>query len=403
MSGRGFQKRNAGGFGGAALVLLLAGTPAVAQDGESLSLQPYQASLGDAQLSVGGTASGALFDTDLKGQPAASGAVKAMPRLHRDYDSGLSLGLDATLTVSDPLSRGRYGGDFFEKVYGEARTGLGRVEIGETDGAGYDLAVTGPTVDAQVSLDDPQTSFFRDPVTHHAVIDMFALRTEVGASSNYAKIAYVSPALLGLQLALSFTPNQGKDVLPFLHAGPQLAGRQADMWEAGLHYSDDFGPVTLSGYGGVAEGRAEHKLAAQEGVSDLGFGLRADYPVNDDLSLSLGGSYRQSNAYAFDIARSYDDGTTRALHVSTSATYDQWVAGVEYGNGVADSVAQLGVNGARLGLNGYQASLGYVLNTNWQITGGWQRLDYARSSGLFFNGAPHLGMDAGFLHLNLHV
>ena len=39
----------------------------------------------------------------------------------------------------------------------------------------------------------------------------------------------------------------------------------------------------------------------QEGVSDLGFGLRADYPVNDDLSLSLGGAYRQSNAYAFDI------------------------------------------------------------------------------------------------------
>ena len=51
-----------------------------------------------------------------------------MPRLHRDYDSGLVLGLDATLAVSDPLSHGRYGGDFFEKLYGEARTGLGRVE-----------------------------------------------------------------------------------------------------------------------------------------------------------------------------------------------------------------------------------------------------------------------------------
>ena len=83
-----------------------------------------------------------------------------------------------------------------------------------------------------------------------------------------------------------------------------MPGRQADIWEAGLRYSDDFGPVTLTGYGGVAEGRAEHKLPGQEGVSDLGVGLRADYTVNDDLSLSLGGSYRQSNAYAFDITRS---------------------------------------------------------------------------------------------------
>ena len=75
------------------------------------------------------------------------------------------------------------------------------------------------------------------------------------------------------------------------------------------------------------------------------------------------------------------------------------MAGVEYGNGNADGVAGL----PQLGLNGYQASLGYVLNKHWQITGGWQRLDYARATGLFFNGAPRLDMDAGFLHLNLHV
>jgi len=297
------------------------------------------------------------------------------------------------------LSRGRYGGDFFEKIFGEVRTGLGRIEIGQTDGAGYVVAAGGPKVDAQVSLDDPQTSFFRDPVTGHAVIDMFALRTAVGASSNYAKLAYVSPALFGAQLALSFTPNQGKQVLPFLTAGPDVPGRQVAIWEAGLRYSTDFGPVSLTGYGGVAEGRGEHKLGRQEGVSDLGAGLRADYIVNDDLSLSLGGSYRHSNAYAFDIAQSFDGATTRALHVSASANYGSWVAGVEYGNAVAGSPP----GRPRLSLNGYQASIGYVLNTNWQITGGWQRLDYARNSGVFFNGGPRLDMDAGFLHLNLHV
>src|SRR6185312_763407 len=102
-----------------------------------------------------------------------SGALKAMPRLHRDYDSGLVLELDSTFTVSDPLSRGRYGGDMLEKLYGAVRTGLGRLELGLTDGGAYDVAVTGPKVDAQVSLDDPQTTFFRDPSTRRAVTDMF--------------------------------------------------------------------------------------------------------------------------------------------------------------------------------------------------------------------------------------
>ena len=395
MSRPGFQKSN----GTAALALVLAGVPAMAQAAEGLTLSPFQASVGDAQLTVGGTASGALFDNGLAGQPWASGSAKLMPRLHRDYDSGLSLGLNATLAVSDPLSRGRYGGDFFEKAFGEVRTGLGRLEVGQTDGAGYAVAMGGPKVDAQVSLEDPQTSFFRDPSTRHAVIDMFTLRTEVGASSNYAKFAYVSPALFGAQLAISFTPNQGKEVLPFLHAGPHVPGRQADVWEAGVRYSTDFGPVNLTGYGGIAEGRGEHKLSGQEGVTDLAAGLRADYAVDDDLSLSLGGSYRTSNAYAFNAAQSYDGATTRALHVSASATYDEWIAGVEYGNGVAGSAA----GAPRLDLNGYQASIGYVLNSNWQITAGWQRLDYDRASGLFFNGASRLNMDAGFLHLSLHV
>ena len=52
---------------------------------------------------------------------------------------------------------------------------------------------------------------------------MFALRTEVGASSNYAKFVYTSPSLFGAQLALSFTPSEGKQ-LPFLNAGPHLPG-----------------------------------------------------------------------------------------------------------------------------------------------------------------------------------
>jgi predicted porin len=218
----------------------------------------------------------------------------------------------------------------------------------------------------------------------------------VGASSNYAKIAYTSPSLFGVQLALSFTPSEGKQ-LPFLNAGPHVPGRQVELWEAALRYEAELGAVSLSAYGAVAEGRAEHKLPGQEGVSDLGAGLRADYPLTDEITVSLGGAWRQSNAHGFDVNQSWQTGTTRAGHISTAAMYEKWMAGVEYGTGFADAVAGL----PRLGLNGLETSLGYRISDSVHVSTGWQHLTYSRGSGLFFDGTPQLKLDAVYLHLNL--
>ena len=381
-----------------ALFLLLAGAGIVPAAAEPWVIPSAQYFPGDAELDVGGQAGGAAFGASGNGGSAhISGAAKLTARLHRDYDSGLSLGFNTTLTASDILSRGRYGGDAVEQAYGEARIGFGRIEIGQVDGAGYQLAVSGPKVDAAVSLDDPQTTFFRDPSTHRAFTDSFALRSQVGASSNYAKFVFVSTNLLGAQLAVSFTPNQGKDLLPFLREGAHIPGRQADIWEGAIKYSDDLGPVSLTAYAGAAEGRAEHKPAGQEGVSDLAAGLRADYSLNDDLTLSLGGAWRQSNAYAFQIERSFKSATTRVLQSSAALTYDSWMLGVEFGDGNAGKVT-----GAPLiALTGYQSSIGYNFSNSIQLSAGWQRLNYERSSGTFYNGRPRIALDAGFLHLSL--
>ena len=364
------------------------------------SLPPPTWPVGEAELRLDAEASGALFAPDQPGWRGAqaSGALRLMPELKRSYDSGLVLGLAGTFTAADPLSRGRYDGDAIERLAASAQTGLGKIDVGITDGAGYGLAVTGPRVDPGVSLDDPRTSFFRDPNTHRAVTELFALRTEVGASSNYAKIAYTSPALFGAQIALSFTPSEGKQ-LPFMNAGPHLPGRQADFWEAALRYETDLGPVSLSAYGAVSESRAEHKRPGQEGTSDLGAGLKADYPLNEETSLSLGGSFRQSNAYGFDINQTWLAGTTRVGHVSAGVNHNSWMAGLEYGTGTADAVSSL----PRQGLNGLEASIGYKFSDSIRISSGWQHLSYSRSAGVFFNGAPQLKMDAVYLHLTLNT
>lgn len=372
---------------------LAAATPAA----QGQTLAPVSLPLGDAELRLNADAGGALFDAHQPGASVpASGVVRLMPEIRRDYDSGLSLGLAATVAAEDPLSRGRYDGDALERLVGVVRTGLGTGQIGLTDGAGYVLAVTGPKVDAGASLEDPRTGFFQDPSGRAA--QPFALRTAVGASSNYAKFVYASPSLFGVTLALSFTPSEGKQ-LPFLNAGPQQPGRQADIWEAALKYEDEIGPVSLSAYAAVAEGRAEHKLPGQEGVSDLGAGLRADYPVNDDITVSLGGSFRQSNAYGFDINQARAAATTRGGHMSAMVSDGGWRLGAEYGTAIAGAGGDL----PRMNLNGSQISLGYRVSPSILVSTGWQHQGYTRDSGAFFNGSPVLKMNALFLHVALNT
>ncbi len=74
------------------------------------------------------------------------------------------------------------------------------------------------------------------------------------------------------------------------------------------------------------------------------------------------------------------------------------MAGLEYGNGVADAVP----GAPRLAQNGLEASLGYSVSSSASISSGWQHLVYSRgTAGLFFNGLPQLKLDAFYLHVNL--
>lgn len=379
-----------------AAVMLLWAVPAQAAP-DDWRLAPLSAPMGDAEFTLGVLAQGALIAPRQPGVRGtdATGEFVFTPSLTRDYDSGISLSLNGMVAVRDGLSRGRYENKNLDFLYGELRFGLGRIRLGMIDGPSA-LAVSGPKANADLALDDPEITLFRDPAGH-PVSELFALRSSARASSNYAKLAYASPEVFGLQLALSFTPTQSINVLPFLGAGPKVPGRQVDIWEGALRYSDTFGVTDFSAYAGGALGRAEHKLPGQVGVVDLAAGLRADYPVTDDLTLSIGGAYRLSNARAFDINQAWRGGDTSSVQLSTGATYDAWSLSLEYGDGVAGAVAAL----PRLNVHGDEAAISYALNSGMALTGGWQRLVYGRGSGVFYNGAPRLAMDAGFLSLSV--
>ena len=384
------------GLFGAAPLLCLIMAPAQAQDD---AIRPLELPVGQSFFTLGGTASGAGF---LNGKNAdATGVVQALGVLTRSYDSGLSISGHITGSLADPLARGRYDGGVWEKAYGEVKTGLGAFRMGMTDGGAALLPVGSPRAEEDVSLSDPRIFLFRDPSNGKPVAKAFALTTQVGPSSNSAKLIYQSPNLFGVELALSFSPGEGKDVLPFLRAGRHVPGRQADIWEASARYAFQWDVADVSVYAALAEGRAEHKLPGQEGVSDIGAGARLDYPLNDDMTVSLGGSWRQSNAYAFDIHNVWQAATTNTYELGAGASWGAWLASAQYGGGIAGAVTVAGL--PYMTLEGAELALARTITPNLKLTIGWQRFDYARATGTFYNGSQRLLMDAGFVHFKLHV
>ncbi len=374
----------------------LIAAPAFAQDD---AVRPLELPVGQSVFTLGGTASGAGF---WNGKTVdATGVAQGQAALTRSYDSGLSISGHLTGSLADPLARGRYDGDVWEEAYGEMKTGLGAFRMGMTDGAGALLPVGSPRAEEDVSLSDPRIFLFRDPGNGKPVAQVFALTTQVGTSSNSAKLTYQSPNLFGVELALSFAPGEGKDVLPFLRAGPHVPGRQADIWEASARYSFAWDDANVAVYAALAEGRAELKLPGQEGVSDIGAGARVDYPLNDDVTVSLGGSWRQSNAYAFDIHNAWQAATTNAYELGAGVNWGAWLASAQYGGGIAGAVTAAGL--PHMELEGAELALARTITPNLKLTIGWQRFNYARAAGAFYNGSPRLLMDAGFVHFKLHV
>jgi hypothetical protein len=386
--------------GAAVVVLSSVGAQAAWDD---WSVAPLTGSLGDLNYSVGGQLQGSIFTSNQPGTfstTGGTGAGQLNARIERDYDSGLSIALKGQFEIfHDRLSSDNYGGNLVAKAYASIQTGLGRIDVGTSDGAAYALAIIGPSVNGEVSIDNPNATFFRDPTTGgRAFVNVFTLNSAVESSLNYDKISYYSPRLFGLQIAASFTPSEAKIVIPFANNGPDVPNRQRYMWEGALNYSDSFGPITLGVYGAITVGHNDTKTPGHAGLTDWAFGSEVDYNIDDDTKLALGGAYRQANTYAFHINEALAGGVTQSMHLSTVLTRGSWSIGGEFGNGTTDGL--LGM--PTLGMHGYLVDAAYAVNSNLQISGGWQRLNY-HSTGTFYNGLPRIEMDGFFLHAALNI
>jgi len=373
------------------------------------AVTPLTVDFDPVTVSVGGTAYGALFSPDLPSAKAipnaadqrwATGAADLSLKISRDYDSGLSLSLKSSFEVlRDRLSYDNYGGALVQKVYGVAQTGLGSFEAGMTDGAVYALSITGPVVDDVTSIENPNATFFINPATGRSFDELFNFSSAVESSLNYAKLSYYTPRILGIELGVSYTPAENREVIPFLNNGPHAENRQKSIWEFAASYSETFDALSLGFYGGAAFAHGDGKLAGDASLTDWSVGSEADYQINDDWKWAIGGGYRHANTFAFDIYDARTTGGTESAHLSSTLTYGNWSFGGEYGRGTADG----GAAGPVIGLKGYQLQLGYSFDTNWQVTTGWQALIYDRNTGAFYDGSRRIEMSAAYVHLKFKV
>jgi hypothetical protein len=397
-----------------ALILALAASSAsipsfaTAQDSsfaDALALDPPQWEFGNTEIQLGGFAAGAPFTASEQGGPAypggddrvsASGLVTGNIRLRKTLDNGMVLGVRSDfLLYRDAQSGDNYGNDTVQKLYAFAQTGFGRVEVGEQDGAVSTIALTGPIVSRPVNLANRSISLFRDPTTGDDFARFVPSAINLYSTSNYAKINYVSPRLFGVQVGASFTPETVRSPLPFTGNPSDGFDQQQNIWELAAGYTGYFSDVAVGLSAGIAHGDVRHRTPGFDDLTDWSIGTQIAYTLSD-VKLSAGAGYRETNAYLLNVQQVLKNGATRLLHFSLMAEMGSWLAGFEYSRGNSDGPVDYRIDG-------YQIAAGYKLNTNLQITAGWQWYDYRRDTGAFYNGLAKIDMNAGFLTLGYEL
>jgi hypothetical protein len=387
----------------AATALLCATMPARGQTwSDALLFDPPTFQLGSYELRLGGFAHGAAFAATQSGGPfdpdgyhetSATGQARAELRLQRIYDSGLIVGAQSrVLILRHELSGDIYGNDALEKFSLYMQTGLGRVEVGQTDGVAYAIGVTPPTVDTNYTLENPNSVFFRDPVTHKA-FNAFAQEVTLAASSsNRAKINLLTPRLFGAQVGLSYTPSPVKAPLPLIGNPSNAPNVQGPIWEGVAAYQTRFSDLAVGISAAYARGALRNPTPGHAELYDLALGIQFMYPVGD-VNLSAGAAYRVSNGYGFNPGEALDGRSTKRVHLSAMASTGPWRFGGEYSHGSLDGIGAL----PDIGMNAYQLGAGFSVNDDIQLTAGWQWYDYDRTLGSFYNGAQAIDMNAGFI------
>ncbi len=210
------------------------------------------------------------------------------------------------------------------------------------------------------------------------------------STSNFAKIDYITPRLFGIQIGASFTPETVRSPLPFTGNPSNDPNQQQNIWEVAASYTGYVSNFALGLSAGFAHGSLRDRTPGSDSLYDWALGAQLAYDAVGSETVRRRGVSRQQRLSAFRRFRRWPMAAPTPPISPRTAEWNKWIAGVEY------SLAE--VSGpVDYDIRGYQISGGYRLNDNLQITAGWQRYDYRRNLGTFYNWLAGIDMNAGFL------
>ncbi|MBC8240791.1 MAG: porin [Alphaproteobacteria bacterium] len=264
-------------------------------------------------------------------------------------DNGITFGVSVEL-------EGETSTDQIDRTYIYAVGAFGKVMFGQHKTAPDQMAYGSPWAISGVGLASPDLVFatLGNAVGSPAVIS--------NISGEAEKLTYFTPRMRGVQLGLSYSPdNCEAPATACTSAGTGLqskldTGQQSEAIEIGANYMRQINGLDLALYAGMATGNVEGTAAGAEDQDQWGLGLSLGYK-----GLTLGADYRKD-----DLGTSAASTDRTDYSVGLSYAIGELTAGVAYAHGEVEAGAGLGQDET----DGYQVGATYGLGPGVVLTGG---------------------------------
>jgi predicted porin len=318
-------------------------------------------------VTVGGTVTAGFYaidHDDIGGTSFSETAVKLVARnidinAEGTLDNGMVAGVTATLSLGDDWNYHVNNDATFRELFVYLEGGLGRFEIGGTDGAAFKMHYTSPWFVPGNGVDSPN---ILNVVAATAGVGFrnstFSL---MGADAN--KVTYFTPRFAGFQLGLSYTPDTSYNGPNPNGLGVAVIGTSLhDVIEVAVNYSGTFGNVDVGADGFYVTGDGDNVFlpGTSSDPEEMGFGLNLGFG-----GFTLGGAWYNS-----------EDLFTTSIPMPSLAGIEEevWTAGVSYATGpwtvgvsYLEDEIEIGFVGASVDVNTWQAGGGYNLGSGVDI------------------------------------
>lgn len=265
----------------------------------------------DSSYETGANSRDAKFRNDTEIHVSAEGKT----------DSGLTYGavieLEADVNDDDDSE-----GENADKTYVYVEGSFGRVEMGaNTDAAEASRVSAASIARATGGIDGDYKHFVNIAGVTGTFIDGSGLPTANsptaadGLAADANKLTYYSPRVSGVQLGVSYTPDQGDTGTATGFTG-EANGDQESVWNVGLNYSGQFNEAAVNASATYETGESEN--AAVEDLSAYAVGASVAY-----RGLSVAGSYADFDDSGMAVGSNKDAG-----YWTVGAAYEQGPAGI---------------------------------------------------------------------------